>query len=185
METTLSKKFFVDIAVSIKQKIKLLQGRRDNVIVTCPHCSSSTNGQEAITSIPPGDTEWWLKLLAICFSALQSANQCLQYKQTTNQNLPAMYYLFCFALMVAFVSFVLSKFVASSGSNLHYILTNFGLLFASISVFSTINMLFPFSVIFPGWAIFSITILIIVLCYCLPLDSSTQPSSSSADILPV
>ncbi|KAG9130565.1 hypothetical protein Leryth_011825 [Lithospermum erythrorhizon] len=134
------------------------------------------------SSIGSGGTEWWLLLLAFCFTALGTATQCLQSLQATHQQsraIPFMYYFFCFTLMVALIALLLSKFVPRQ-SNFRFILEQLALMSAIVAFCSAMTIPFPCWFNFIVWPILALFLLIAFLCWYI-LGGSTRHNTNNGN----
>jgi hypothetical protein len=108
--------------------------------------------------------EWAEIVIAACWtSAIDIALQSVQVK-----SLPAAFHLLSLAILLAFASFFVSQFIKSSNFLVTaQALEKFGLFFTATAFFVAISIPFPFYLKFVSWAVYTISMLAILICSCL------------------
>ena len=104
--------------------------------------------------------EWAEIVIAACWaSAIDIALQSVQVKS----QLPAAFHLLSFAILLAFASFCVSKFIKSKFLVTAQVLEKFGVFFTATAFFIAITIPFPFYLKFASWAVYTISMLAILI----------------------
>ena len=104
--------------------------------------------------------EWAEIVIAVCWaSAIDTALQSIQVQS----KLPAGLSL---AILLAFASFFISKFIKSKFLVTAQVLEKFGVFFTTTMFFIAITIPFPFYLKFASWAVYTISVLSILICSC-------------------
>ena len=107
--------------------------------------------------------EWDKIVIAACWtSAIDIALQSVQVES----QLPAAFHLLSLAILLAFASFFVSKFIQSKFLVTAQVLEKFGVFFTATAFLIAITIPFPFYLKFASWAVYTISVLAILICSC-------------------
>uniref|UniRef100_A0A7N2M6Y6 Uncharacterized protein n=1 Tax=Quercus lobata TaxID=97700 RepID=A0A7N2M6Y6_QUELO len=108
------------------------------------------------------DMGWAEIVIAFCLaSAIDIALLSVQ-----GHSLPAPFHLFSLAILLAFASIVVSKFINPKFLVTAQVLEKCGVFFTVTAFFIAITIPFPFCLKIAGWVIYAISALAILICSC-------------------
>ena len=107
--------------------------------------------------------EWAEIVIAFC---LASAIDIALLSVQVHSQLPVPFHLFSLAILLAFASTVVSKFINPKFLLTAQVLEKSGVFFTVTAFFMAITIPFPFCLKFASWAVYAISALTILICNC-------------------
>ncbi|GLT34626.1 hypothetical protein SLA2020_091330 [Shorea laevis] len=117
--------------------------------------------QQFISNAAQQNLQWQNAILSFCFtSALEIS---LQFAKTQSK-LPLSFSLVAFAVLITFAFLLLAKFISREHTKVSRVLEKVAFLIAAATFCYTTTIPFPVGFKFVIWSIFSISLLILVIC---------------------
>ena len=164
--TSRFKLFFVTIIaqfIQLSSKYSYPQLSRPSPSTVDAIVQAEAPARVAVGVVKVQHKEWTELMVTFC---LASAIDIALVSVQVNSQLSTAFHLLSLTILLAFASFVVSKFIKSKLLVSAQVLENFGVFFTITAFFMAITIPFPLYLKFASWAVYTISALAILICTC-------------------